>query len=361
MSVRRLEPGVSASTEAIVVRALTKDPAQRFGSAADMRVALEVARAEREAQNARTEYGPVSGTVVEQVPRSVQRTQVSAAPTGSGNTVKLGTGVPGRRPRVRDQENHSRWWVLAVPVLLLALAGGAVAMRSLAHSSTTSAPPSTPTSGDRTAARSTAHAGAPAATATRSVPTSTPTAVPQRTAPPPTNVPTAAPTHPALAAVPPVATTKPAPPNQQAPPNQPAPDAVHAGNPQDAVHKFYDLVTHHQYAQAATLWSSSMKTRYPPSSNIYGRFDHTQHIDVRIGNVSQQGRTATVDVTLAERKTDGTVSGYAGTWNLVLGPSGWLLDSVDLGPTQISGGAGADQSAHDAGKHKGSGGDQGNG
>jgi serine/threonine-protein kinase len=355
MPVGKLEPGVSPATEAIVARALAKEPAQRFASASDMRVALEAARAEREAQTARTEYRPGPGMAVEQVPRSVQRTQVSSAPTGSGNTVKLGAGVSGRRPRVRDQESPSRWWVLAVPVLLLALAGGALAMRSLAHGRTTSPPPSTPTRGQRTAARSSARAGAPAATATRSLPTSTPAAVSQPTAPPPTKVPAAAPTHPAPTAVQSGAGTKPA------PQNQPAPKVVGAGNPQDAVQKFYDLVTQHHYAAAASLWSSNMKANYPPSTNVYGRFDNTEQMNVRITNVSQQGNTATVSIVLAERKTDGSVSGYAGTWNLVRSPSGWLLDSVNLAPTQVSGGAAVEQQGHGKGKHKGNGGDQGNG
>jgi hypothetical protein len=104
-----------------------------------------------------------------------------------------------------------------------------------------------------------------------------------------------------------------------------------------------------------------MKAQYPPSSNIYGRFDNTQQINVRIGNVSQQGQTATVDVALVERKTDGTVSGFTGSWNVVRGSSGWLLDSVNLSPAQVSSGSGADQQVHDKGKHKGNGGDQGNG
>jgi hypothetical protein len=127
------------------------------------------------------------------------------------------------------------------------------------------------------------------------------------------------------------------------------------------VQKFYDLVTQHHYAAAASLWSSNMKANYPPSSNIYGRFDNTQQMNVRMTNVSQQGNTATVSIVLAERKTDGTVSGYAGTWNLVRSPSGWLLDSVNLAPTQVSGGAAVEQQGHGKGNHKGNGGDQGNG
>jgi hypothetical protein len=104
-----------------------------------------------------------------------------------------------------------------------------------------------------------------------------------------------------------------------------------------------------------------MKANYPPLSYIHGRFDHTQGLNVRITNVSQQANTATVGVALAEQNSDGTVNGYAGSWNLVRGPSGWLLDSVNLSPAPVSGGAGAEQNVHGKGKHKGNGANQGNG
>jgi hypothetical protein len=104
-----------------------------------------------------------------------------------------------------------------------------------------------------------------------------------------------------------------------------------------------------------------MKAAYPPSTNIYGRFDNTQQIDVHLGNVSQQGDTATADVTLAARNTDGTVTGYVGSWNLVRGPSGWLLDSVSLSPAHLSGADGTQQKVPDKGKHAGNAGNQGNG
>jgi hypothetical protein len=119
--------------------------------------------------------------------------------------------------------------------------------------------------------------------------------------------------------------------------------------------RFYDLVSRHRYDAAAALWSSNMKGNYPPSTNIYGRFDQTQHIHVQITNVSHGKGTATVGVTLAEQKTDGTMSGFVGSWHLVQGASGWLLDSVDLTPSQVSNGAAVGQNAQNQGKHKGNG------
>jgi serine/threonine protein kinase len=357
--VTQLRPNISTATETAVATALAKNPGDRFPNAADLRVALERARATSAAQSAVTERRPPPGLVVEQVPRSAPRIQPTTGPVKEGNTVKLGAGVPGRRPRVHQQEHQPRWWLWALPILLLALVGGALAMRSLVHDGTTAAPASTPVGGHRSAARSTAHTGAsrrnavPAATATQIVATST--AVSQPTVPPPTSAPATAPTHGALPAIP----RNPGP--GSTPSGQPAPPEVRAGNPQDAVKKFYDLVTHHRYAEAATLWSSAMKAAYPPSTNIYGRFDNTQQIDVHIGNVSRQGDTATADVTLAERNTDGTVTGYVGSWNLVRGSSGWLLDSVSLSPAQVSSADGTQQKAFGKGKHAGNAGNQGNG
>lgn len=104
-----------------------------------------------------------------------------------------------------------------------------------------------------------------------------------------------------------------------------------------------------------------MKAKYPPSSNIYGRFDQTQGISVRITNVSQGNGVATVGVALAERRTDGTVNGYVGSWHLVQASSGWLLDSVDLTPAQVSNEGQIGQTPHGPDKHQGHGGNQGNG
>jgi hypothetical protein len=310
------------------------------------------------------------------------------SPLPPDRTVKLGTGTPGRRPRMRQEEQRSRWWLLAVPVLLLALVGGALAMRSLAGNKTAS-PPATSSSVHHPAARPTARASVPTATATarhgsgqngvppststarggggapvaaapRNTPTSPPPAVTRPTAPPPTKVPIAAATPvpttpPAPAVVPPAAITRPT------AVSTPAPSSSGAASPDAAVLNFYNLVSQHQFGSAAALWSSNMKANYPPSTNIYGRFDNTQQMSVRITSVTQSGNTATVGVALAERTTDGAVNGYTGSWYLVRGSSGWLLDNVSLSPARVSAGAGPKDGPHDHGKHKGNEGDQGSG
>jgi hypothetical protein len=63
--VSRLRPGISAATEQVVDKALAKDSAERFPSAAEMRAALERVRAAYEAQTARTEYTPALSTVMQ--------------------------------------------------------------------------------------------------------------------------------------------------------------------------------------------------------------------------------------------------------------------------------------------------------
>jgi serine/threonine protein kinase len=385
--VTRLQPDISAPTEAIVARALAKDPAERFAGAAEMRAALDSARAALTVQPTPTQQSPPPDIVVERVPRSTARTQVSPLPTD--RTAKLGTGTPGRRPRLRQEEKRSRWWLWAVPVVLLALVGGVLAMRSLAGNKTAS-PPGASSSGHHPSARPTARAGAPAATSTshhgagqngvppststargsngapvaavpRKTPTSPPPSTVRPTAPPPTKVPIAAATPlpttpPPPAAVPPAAITRPT------AVSTPAPSSSGAASPDGAVLSFYSLVSHHQFASAATLWSSNMKANYPPSTNIYGRFDNTQQMSVRITGVTQSGNTATVGVALVEQATNGTVSGYTGSWYLVRGSSGWLLDSVSLSPTQVSAGAGPPKDGPPGhGKHKGNEGDQGSG
>jgi hypothetical protein len=311
------------------------------------------------------------------VPQPAARTQVSPLPPD--RTVKLGTGTPGRRPRMRQEEKRSRWWLLAVPLLLLAVVGGALAMHSLAGNKTAS-PPGASSSGHRPTARPTARAGAPPATSTsqhgaghngappststarggggvpvaaapRNTPTPPPT-IARTTAPSPTKVPIAAATPvpttpPAPAVVPPGAITRPTAVSTS------APTSSGASSPDGAVLSFYNLVSQHQFGSAASLWSNNMKANYPPSTNIYGRFDNTQRISVRITSVTQSGNTATVGVALVEQTTSGAVNGYTGSWYLVRSSSGWLLDSVNLSPARVSAGAGPEQHGPGNGKHKG--------
>ncbi len=100
-----------------------------------------------------------------------------------------------------------------------------------------------------------------------------------------------------------------------------------ANTPTEAVASFYRLVSERRYDEAATLWSPRQQMRFPPQSNINGRFGDTQNIAVQNARItSQMGNRATVAVTLVERKSNGAVQQFVGSWNLVRDRGGWLLD-----------------------------------
>jgi hypothetical protein len=99
------------------------------------------------------------------------------------------------------------------------------------------------------------------------------------------------------------------------------------------VQRFYQLVTAHQFDQAAQLWDSRMRAEYPPADNINGRFADTQAISLASYNVqSNNGQTAVVAVDIRERLSSGATQRFVGTWTLVRGPNGWLLDQPNLEP-----------------------------
>ena len=75
-----------------------------------------------------------------------------------------------------------------------------------------------------------------------------------------------------------------------------------------------------------------MRAQYPPSSDIDQRFSGTTAVDIQEAKVvsydSAAGR-ATVAVQLVEQ-TDSGSTRWVGTWDVVRGSSGWLLDQPDL-------------------------------
>lgn len=142
--------------------------------------------------------------------------------------------------------------------------------------------------------------------------TASPGATPEP-APEPTAEPTAAPT---LAAAPAPA----------------APVAV-AGDPAGTIVSFYQLVSGRDYASASGLWSDRMRAAYPPQTNIWGRFDATRSIVTRSASVtSASPGSAAVAVDLVETMSNGSVRRWVGTWYLVRSGSGWLLDQPGLRP-----------------------------
>ena len=109
-----------------------------------------------------------------------------------------------------------------------------------------------------------------------------------------------------------------------------------SGDPRQTVYSFYNLVGQHRFSEAALLWSESMRAQFPPSTQINDRFRDTQQIQVvqaTVLNRNDAAGVATVAVTLVEQKAGASPQGYRlyGTWQLVRGSSGWLLNHPNFG------------------------------
>ena len=77
-----------------------------------------------------------------------------------------------------------------------------------------------------------------------------------------------------------------------------------------------------------------MRAAYPPGENINGRFARTDRMLVQradVISVDQASGRATVAIDLQEVLDSGVTRHWSGTWGLVRGTSGWLLDQPNLG------------------------------
>lgn len=105
-------------------------------------------------------------------------------------------------------------------------------------------------------------------------------------------------------------------------------------DPATVVSRFYQLIGQHQFDQAAGLWSSNMRAQYPPAQNITGRFSNTAEVTVQRAkaiSVDEGAGKATVEVDVIEIVgSPGTTRNWVGSWVLVRGPEGWLLDQPNL-------------------------------
>jgi hypothetical protein len=342
--IRMIRSEIAPATEAAVIKALAKDPTQRYQSAAEMRAALLRAR-----------DGLHQPTIVETRPLAVdppaatEHASVHVAPPG----VPMEPPPPVPHQFVPPERPEGRRGGFAAPVLialvcLLAIGGGFLAYAH-SHSGNTATVATTtvsrPTANTQVTALvvPTATASAtlaptapplrtPAPTAVASLappaapvvlPTAPPTAAPAPTIPPPSPTPLA----------PPTATPAPAPTDTPPPPTAvpaTAASAVVASTPAAAVQEFYRLVGAHQFDAAADLWTDRMKAQYPPDGNINGHFGQDQSVQANIGSTQNTGSgRATVAVSVTEVRASGTVRA-TGTWSLVQGPSGWLLDQPNL-------------------------------
>lgn len=327
--LRALRPEIAPRTEAAIMKALAKDPNQRYQSAAEMRAALIDAR-DGSAPPAITETRPIAA---DPPAATIAHTALRDVPPGMPLAPPPPTdwrdGIPERPKRRRGG--------LVVPLLIaavcaLAIGAGLFAFRiSRGGGAATTAPTSAarPTVNTQAAALTAPTATVPPTPAPTSPPAPTPAPTAVATVPPPSPTPLAQPTAtplpaPTATAVPP---TEPPPPPPTA---APAVAATGASTPAGAVQEFYRLVGARQFDAAANLWTARMKAEYPPEGNINGHFGQDQRVDVRIGNTQMTGDgRATVAVEVTEVRGSGNVRAV-GSWNLVRGPSGWLLDQPNL-------------------------------
>jgi serine/threonine-protein kinase len=297
VSPRRLVPRVSKRVEAVAMRALEPDPARRYPTAAAMADALRSATP------------------------PIRRVAPVAVPAPAAAPVAVAARRPARPkvapPAPRRRSSALPFALLALPLVALVV-GGLLLTRTQPSRTAVLSATTTPQAVIATAAAS------PTAAATASPePTSLP---PVETTPEPTLEPTPEPTAAPTVAPPP------APPAAAAPTTQstPVPPTTQSA-PVATVLSFYDLVNRKRFDEAAALWSPRMQANYPPSTNIYGRFDRTRQIIVRgIAQSAESAGAATVTVDLLETLDSGVTRHWVGQWQLVWDGTRWLMDAPNL-------------------------------
>ena len=312
-SPRAIRPDLSVATETIVMRALSKEPAMRYASAAEMQAALERARLGLLRQPNASPETASQLVVAERVPRarpSSRREPADRSPRAERRFASF--------PSAARTERHGprlHRWAMAAPFLVIVLIAAALAWK--AHGTHTALkPPAAATVGRGTARHHRARI-------VRGTPVARPTARPKPTAP----VPTPTVSSPSPTSPPAVISTPPA----VAGPGVAVGSAA-TGTLGSSVLSFYRLVSQHSFAAAATLWSPAMQARYPPGLYIDQRFAETRQITAQISSVVIQGSDARVGVDVTELTLAGGTQSFAGSWYLVHGPGGWLLDRVALSP-----------------------------
>ncbi len=277
---RELGLRLSDLTERVVLKAIEKEPARRFQTAAEMRDALTEAR---------------DGLMW--APRP--------APPSLASEVR--GPVPPMEPP--SGKLRGRTLILSLTALLIV----AVVIGLLVSRSTGTAGQSAGTSGgaENNSSAQRITAASPVGTAettTANAPGGSPRASAQPTATPETTP------RPSLSVEGPV-------------PNGTA-------DPAEVVTRFYQLIGQHQFDQAAGLWSSNMRAQYPPTQNIDGRFSDTTDMTVQRAkavSLDEGAGKATVEVDVIEiMGSAGATQNWVGTWVLVRGPEGWRLDQPNL-------------------------------
>ncbi len=356
--MRQIMPSISPRAEAVVMRALAKDPAARYQSAAEMGAALLTAR------------GALHPPTHE--PTQARPAVVETAAFAPALPPVIPQAMPSNErrrdilPAVTAERRSRRWLIVPAIAALCVFVGlaGLFALRAAGRGTAATAAPTsvarvpTTTPASAVIVPTVASTAAPLATATQPpqvVPTIAPAVVAALPTAAATVAPTVAPTIPAPSPTPfatptPIpaptptatairstatalpATTPPQPTEPPVPPtaNVPVVAAGGASSPAQAIQLFYQYVGQHQFDAAAQLWTAQMRAQYPPPDNINGRFGQDQRVEVAVGKVTMTGDgQATVAVDITEFR-DGTTLRSVGSWQVVRGPSGWLLAQPNL-------------------------------
>jgi serine/threonine-protein kinase len=288
----RLPPHLLPSTVAVLVRALAPAPAGRFQTAAEMRLALLDANA-RAIDAAARPASPSDTT-----------TMLAVAARDDGGATR-----PVPAPAVGRRHPRRRAAVLVVPAAVVLLGLLATAVRPTGDPVAGPAPSPADADADADAGAVAGGRGpaggvpAPAAAGPGAPPTAAP-------APSETPSPAVTPTAP--------------------------PDPAPASTPAQAVQAFYGYAAAGRFEGAAGTWSQRMLLAYPPGENISQRFGQTRELTLRRAEtvaIDETSGRATVAVDLVEVAGSPPVTRrYVGTWQLVRGPAGWLLDQPNLRP-----------------------------
>jgi hypothetical protein len=106
---------------------------------------------------------------------------------------------------------------------------------------------------------------------------------------------------------------------------------VRTDDPVQAISRFYALVSSGEFGAAEELWSSRMRSRFPPQENIVHRFSSTDRIGLQRASVETQSQSqATVAADVLEIDSRGAIRHFVGRWHLVRVAQGWLLDRPEL-------------------------------
>lgn len=314
---RQLNPRLSAALEATILRALEKDPARRFSSAADLARALR----EPEDLDATT---LVTRRGVEEPTQRMAMPAPAPVPAPARRVVRPG-------PERVDGGGLSPG-LLALAGLLVVVGLAYFGFRSFGGDPS---PPiaAQPTTAPTAPTKPTAAPARPQPTATAMAVTKPAAPTPQPTPQPTATSQPAAPTPaPPTAAAP---AARPTPPPPTAPPAKPtappvAPAAV-AGDPAETIQRHYALIDARRYAEGHTIMSSNLRRQFSVADYAGWFANKVSLRPVSIQTVQQDETRAVVDTVVESTdRVNGQVvqQQVAERFVMVLENGAWKIDQV---------------------------------